>query len=80
MTLQTDVGKEVGIIFRPFHEVVTQSEVSYEWRMTGEVLTYQARQRLQVQFTDFGAYLAAGLLAVRRQTQHRVEMSKGGGD
>ena len=48
-------------------------EATYKLQMTGERLTYWARQKLRVQFPDFGADLVAGLLEVHWQTQHGVE-------
>ena len=42
----TNVGNTARMLCHPFRIVGTQSEVDYERRMTGEVLTYWARQRI----------------------------------
>ena len=62
--LQTDVSKTDRMICHPFHAVGTQSEGAYEQHITGEELTYRARQQIWVQCPDCGADLEAGCLVV----------------
>ena len=61
------------MLFHPFHVVGTQLEATYKWQMTGEGITYRARQKLGVQCPDFGADLVAVLLEVHWKTQHGVD-------
>ena len=46
--LRKKVGKAFGVIYRSFCAAGTQLDASYEWRVVGEGLTYQARQWIRV--------------------------------
>ena len=70
--LQTYVVKKVGIIYRPFRTVVTQSEAAYNQWMTVEVLNYWSRQCLFVKFPDCGEDLVVGSLASHCQTHRGI--------
>ena len=66
--LRTNFGKTVGIPCHPFHMVGTQLEAAYKQLMSGEVLTYRARQRMWFQCSYFGVDLMEGSLAAHQQT------------
>ena len=42
--LWTNVGKTVGMVYRPCHAAGTQLEAAYGQQMTGEGTSYQERQ------------------------------------
>ena len=42
--LRTNVGKTVGMVYRPCHAAGTQLEAAYGQQMTGEGTSYQERQ------------------------------------
>ena len=71
-------GRTVGMIFQPCRVLGNQLKATYKLHMTGERLAYWARQKLRVQYPDFGADLVAGLLEVHCKTQHGVDKGVGG--
>ena len=71
--LRTNVGKTFSMVCRPCQAVGTQSEAAYGRRMTGEVPTYQERQKVRVQCGDCGKDMLASSLASHRVTQHGWE-------
>ena len=52
--LWTNVRNTVGMVCCPCQAAGTQSEVTYERRMTGEVPLYWERQRGRVQYKEWG--------------------------
>ena len=74
--LRTNAGKTVVMVCRPCHAAGTQSEASYEQRMTGAGLSYWERNRARVQRLECGEEMELGSLEVHLQTQH--SMASGG--
>ena len=68
--LQTNVGKIVSMVCRPYQAAGTQSEETYGRRMTGEGPAYQELQKGRVQCGDCGKEMASGSLVSHRVTQH----------
>ena len=68
--LKTNIGKTLGMVFRPCQLVGTQLEAVYERRMTGVGASYQERQHVRVQCTGCGEDMALEFLAVHLQMQH----------
>ena len=52
--LKMNIGKTIGMVFRPCQTVGTQSEVAYDRQMTGAGLSYQERQQVRVQCLECG--------------------------
>ena len=70
MGLQTNVGKTVSMVCRPCQAAGNQSEAAYGRKMTGEVPTYQKRQKERVECGECRKEMAAGSLASHRMMQH----------
>ena len=47
--------------------------MTYEWKITGEGLTYRERHRVIVKCSECGDEMVKGLLEVHHQTHHGVE-------
>ena len=62
--MQTNVGKTVGMVYRPCQAAGTQWKAAYELRMTGEGITYRERHRARVKCSDCGKEMAIGSLEV----------------
>ena len=68
--LQTNDGKTVDMVCRPYHAAGTQSEVAYGRLMTGEVPSYRERQKGRVQCKELWEEMVLGLMAGHMRTQH----------
>ena len=52
---------------------MTQSEIEYERRMTGEVLAYRAIQMVRIQYRECDKDMVAVSLEMHQQTQNRMD-------
>ena len=70
VVLQTNVGKIVGRVCRPFQAAGTLSESAYGRRMKGEEPSYWGRQKRRVRCMECGEDMADGLVAGHMKIQH----------
>ena len=71
VVLCTNVGKTVGMVYRPCQAAGTQSEAMFNRRIMVEGPSYQERQKGRVQCRECGEEMAAGSLARHMTTQNR---------
>ena len=71
LVLQTNVGKTVRMVFRPFQAAGNQLEVVYGRRIMGEGSTYREQQKRLFQCRDCREEMVAGSVEGRQMTQHR---------
>ena len=70
MGKHTNVGKTVGMVFRPCQATGNQSEAAYGRHITGEDPTYRERQKGWVTCRECGEEMSVGSLASHLMNQH----------
>ena len=64
--LHKNIGRAVGMVFRPFQAVDTHSEAVYKQRMTGDGISYRERHIFRVNCLQCVEEMAVGLLEVHQ--------------
>ena len=70
VSLQTDVGKTVGMVCHPCQAAGNITMAAYGRRITGQGNSYRERQRDLVECEECGEQLAVGSLSSHMMTRH----------
>ena len=70
VSLQTNIGKTVGMVCRPCQAAGRLTTAEYGRRITGRGQSYRERLRDQVACRECGEMLAVGSLSSHLMTQH----------
>ena len=68
--LWNNLGKTVGMVFRPCQVAVKNPEAEYGRQIIGEGLTYRERQKGWFQCRECGEEMEAGSVVGHKMTQH----------